>query len=58
MTSQYTSTIKVKPNQLPVCCPSSLQSWSEHPKVMIPLSEKSTKASCPYCTQKFELTRE
>lgn len=51
------SQITVKPEDLPLYCPTSSQSlWNMHPRVYIPLKESANgEAICPYCGALYRL---
>ena len=49
-------TVQVKTSDLPVYCPIPEHAlWNQHPRVFIRLDEKTSEASCPYCSTKFKL---
>lgn len=47
--------IKIKAQQLPLCCPMPDQAvWNKHPRVYLPIEEE-IKVLCPYCGTQYEL---
>lgn len=44
--------------ELPISCPTSdKESWSEHPRVFLPLSDTNLTEVCPYCSAQFTLVK-
>ena len=42
--------------ELPISCPTNdKESWSEHPRVFLPLSDDNKTEVCPYCSAQFTL---
>jgi len=50
-----TTTHQVTSSELPVCCPpiNDANSWSEHPRVFLPLTKDNPAVACPYCGARF-----
>ena len=49
-------TYKIAHKDLPLSCPlSEMRVWDAHPRVYLPIEETGGKATCPYCSAKFEL---
>jgi uncharacterized Zn-finger protein len=55
---QHGTTIQVKPEQLPLHCPTNtVPVWNQHPKVFLDFDSHG-QAKCPYCGAQYHLDGE
>ena len=49
-------TVTVSPQDLPLSCPMpDADKWNAHPRVFLPLSERTRQRDCPYCGTRYIL---